>query len=179
MQSILRSLSRICNVFLTKMDVLLPATFSMNSLPDLLLLVNAEHKMLYCLIRILRTARLICCSSMRNRDNAILPVTHYRNSPPDLLLVKPVRKSSSSKLDALLPDTNSWNSPPDLLLLVNAEHKMLYCLIRISGTVRLICCCSSMRNRDNAILSVTYYQYSPPELFSSRTKHRKKGDPMV
>ena len=84
-----------------------------------------------------------------------------------------------TKMDALLPNTNSWNSPPDLLLLVNAEHKMLYCLIRISGTVRLICCCSSMRNRDNAILSVTYYQYSPPELFSSRTKQRKKGDPMV
>ena len=92
MQSISRSLSRICNVFLTKMDVLLPATFSMNSLPDLLLLVNAEHKMLYCLIRILRTARLICCSSMRNRDNAILPVTHYRNSPPDLLLVNAEQK---------------------------------------------------------------------------------------
>ena len=136
MLHILRSLSRICNVFLTKMDVLLPATFSMNSLPDLLLLVNAEHKMLYCLIRILRTARLICCSSMRNRDNAILPVTHYRNSPPDLLLVKPVRKSSSSKLDALLPATFSMNSLSDLLLLVNAEHKMLYCLKRILKTAR-------------------------------------------
>ena len=130
MLHILRSLSRICNVFLTKMDALLPNTNSWNSLPDL------------------------------------------------LLLVKPVRKSSSSKLDALLLNTNSWNSPPDLLLLVNAEHKMLYCLIRILRTARLICC-SSMRNRDNAILSVTYYQYSPPELFSSRTKHRKKGDPMV
>ena len=55
----LRSLSRICNVFLTKMDVLLPATFSMNSLPDLLLLVNAEQKMPCCRTRITGTARPI------------------------------------------------------------------------------------------------------------------------
>ena len=41
MLRILRSLSRIRNVFLTKMDTLHPDTNSWNSLPDLLLLVKA------------------------------------------------------------------------------------------------------------------------------------------
>ena len=42
MLRILRSLSRIRNVFLTKMDTLHPDTNSWNSLPDLLLLVKAD-----------------------------------------------------------------------------------------------------------------------------------------
>ena len=90
----MRSLGRICNVFLTKMDALLPATFSMNSLSDLLLLVNAEHKMLYCLKRILKTARPNFFPHAQIIEKRVILWYNYSIYPSDTYLIPHVVSES-------------------------------------------------------------------------------------
>ena len=108
MLRISRSLSRICNVFLTKMDTLLPVTYYEYSLPDLLLLAHTttDHPPTP------NSPPRSAAARTYDKQNTTTPKTALHDLLPPAHTTNRTAPSAKTALHDLLPPAHTTNRTP-------------------------------------------------------------------